>query len=256
MTCIETGNGWEMRRGDCLDPVTGLASLANESVDVVITDPPYEAEAHTLERRVVRRPGGAPDAGFVGVEALDFQPITAAQRVEVAAHIARISRHRAVVFCQPEAIAAWRDAFNRGGMPYRRSLPWTKPDAMPSYHGRWPGQAYEAIVLAMHPSAPPCPIGGKAKRYEFNKNGLGAAPHPTTKPMPLMRELVNDFTRPGDLVLDPFAGSGSTGVACRMLGRRFVGWERDPTYFEIACRRLAGDEAKPRAEQPSLFGER
>ena len=95
------------------------------------------------------------------------------------------------------------------------------------------------------------------RSYRHAVNGeKGAKPHTSTKPTSLMRELVEDFTDPGDLVVDPFAGSGTTGVACRMLGRRFVGWERDPTYFEIACRRLAGDEATPRAEQPSLFGGR
>ena len=70
-----------------------------------------------------------------------------------------------------------------------------------------------------------------------------------------MRDIIEDFTLPGDLVLDPFAGSGTTGVACRMLGRRFVGWELSPAYHEIACRRLRGEEAVPSAAQPSLFGE-
>lgn len=53
-----------------------------------------------------------------------------------------------------------------------------------------------------------------------------------------MEALVRDFTDPGETVLDPFAGSGSTGVACRKLGRAFVGWERDPKYAAIARRRI------------------
>lgn len=249
MTRVEHGPGWTLHFGDCLDPVTGLASLADKSVDVCLTDPPYEAEAHTLQRRVKR------DAGTsVEVEALNFDPITAGQRTACAVEVARSARHRAVVFCQAEAIAAWRDEFNEAGMPYRRSIPWNKPDAMPSLHGRWPGQSYEAIVLAQHPSSPPCPCGGGARSYRVNKSTSNGSPHPTTKPLPLMLQIVEDFTDPGDLVLDPFAGSGTTGVACLRLGRRFIGWERDPNYFEIACRRLRGDEAKPRQEQPSLFG--
>jgi site-specific DNA-methyltransferase (adenine-specific) len=69
-----------------------------------------------------------------------------------------------------------------------------------------------------------------------------------------MRELVSLFSDPDELILDPFAGSGSTGVACRQLGRRFIGWELNQDYFDIACRRLRGDEAKPNPAQPSLFG--
>lgn len=240
---------WTLHHGDCLDPVTGLASLADKSVDVTISDPPYEAEAHTLQRRVKR------DAGErIAVEAIDFDAITSIDRELVAAHMARVSRHRAVVFCQAEAVQAWREAFDAAGMPYRRTLVWLKPDAAPSFHGRWPGQAFESIVLAQHPSSAPCPCGGGAKSYLFNKpSGGDKNPHPTTKPLPLMRAIVEDFSLPGDTILDPFAGSGTTGVACNQLGRRFIGWERDDSYHAIATRRLRGDEAKPRAEQPSLF---
>jgi len=63
--------------------------------------------------------------------------------------------------------------------------------------------------------------------------------HETQKPISLMEELTRDFTDPGELVCDPFAGSGTTGVACKHLGRRFVGWERDPKYYAIALQRIA-----------------
>ena len=256
---VESGDGWTMNLGDCIE---GLRGLPDKSVDVVITDPPYEAEAHTKQRRQLgkkRRPGGLDVYREVLGSPLDFVPITVEQRVDAAAEIARVSRHCAVVFCQVEAVNAWRKAFNQAGMPYRRCIPWNKPDAMPSLHGRWPGQEFEAIVLATHEGARPCPVGGKAVEYRFSRetSGRGAhglhAPHPTTKPLALMRELVTDFSDPGELVLDPFAGSGSTGVACRQLGRRFLGWELNRDYFEIACRRLRGEEAKPNPAQPSLF---
>lgn len=62
--------------------------------------------------------------------------------------------------------------------------------------------------------------------------------HPTEKPVDLMRYLVEKLTRPGDVVFDPFMGSGSTGVAALALGRRFIGIELDPTYFAVAQRRI------------------
>jgi site-specific DNA-methyltransferase (adenine-specific) len=72
--------------------------------------------------------------------------------------------------------------------------------------------------------------------------------HPTQKPLALMRHIVKVSARLGDAVLDPFAGSGTTGVACVNLGRSFIGIERDPKYFDIACRRI--EEAQ---KQTALF---
>lgn len=71
--------------------------------------------------------------------------------------------------------------------------------------------------------------------------------HPTQKPLDLMQWLVATYTNPGDRVLDPFAGSGSTLVACVALGREAVGIERDPAYYAIASRRV-------RNAQPALLG--
>jgi site-specific DNA-methyltransferase (adenine-specific) len=72
--------------------------------------------------------------------------------------------------------------------------------------------------------------------------------HPTQKPLALMRDLVRDFTQPGDVVLDPFMGSATTGVACLEEGRRFLGIEHDPRTFQIACDRMA-----TAAQQGQLF---
>jgi DNA modification methylase len=247
---------WDLRLGSCLDPLTGLASLGDKSVDVVITDPPYEAEAHTLQRRI-KVEGGGNNYGMADTQPLNFAPITQAERDSVAAHIGRIARHAALVFCQVEAVVAWRDALTAAGLVYRRTIPWVKPDAMPALHGRWPGQAFESIVLATAKKGRACPGGGKSVFYSYLRHdvlaGAKKAPHPTTKPLALMRDLVELVSLPGDTVLDPFAGSGTTGLAAQQLNRNFLGWELSPEYHAIACRRLNGDEAKPRPEQPGLF---
>ena len=62
--------------------------------------------------------------------------------------------------------------------------------------------------------------------------------HPSQKPIRLMVELVERITEKGDTVLDPFMGSGSTGAACQILGRRFIGIEKNDEYFNVAERRL------------------
>jgi site-specific DNA-methyltransferase (adenine-specific) len=70
--------------------------------------------------------------------------------------------------------------------------------------------------------------------------------HPCPKPLGWATQLVGRLTRRDDLILDPFAGSGTTGVACINLGRRFIGIEIEPRYFEIACRRIEQAYAQPR----------
>jgi len=62
--------------------------------------------------------------------------------------------------------------------------------------------------------------------------------HKSQKPIALMRNLIEKFTKPGDTVFDPFMGSGTTGVACVQTGRHFIGIEKDPIYFKIATRRI------------------
>lgn len=96
------------------------------------------------------------------------------------------------------------------------------------------------------------PGGSNAKGFTADvergqdRNRPVANHHPTVKPVALMRWLVRLVTQPGDLVLDPFTGSGTTGVACTLEGRRFIGVEREAEYAEIARRRIA-------SAQPSLF---
>ena len=72
--------------------------------------------------------------------------------------------------------------------------------------------------------------------------------HPTQKPLQLMKVISNYITKPGDIVLDPFMGSGTTGVACVQTGRNFIGIEIAPTYYAIAERRI-----HDAAQQPGLW---
>ena len=230
-----SGPGWTLHLGDCLDPVTGLASLADKSVDHVITDPPYEAEAHTQQRRVKR------SGGVMAVEPLSFSPIDNVNREAFGLVIGRLVRRWCLAFGQVEAAMKWRDALEAGGLKYRRTGVWVKPDGMPQYSGDRPGMGYESLVIAHAPGRSTWNGGGRHGVWVVNKIGpedRDRTGHETQKPLDLMLALVRDFTDPGELVCDPFAGSGTTGVACLRLGRRFVGWERDPKYHAVAVKRL------------------
>lgn len=234
----DAGPSWTLHLGDCLDPVTGLASLGDKSIDVTICDPPYEAEAHTLQRRTTK---GSRER-VAAVEPLSFAPISEEERARAGREIARVTKRWMLVFCQIEAAMKWRAALEAGGAIYKRTCLWIKPDGMPQLTGDRPGMGYESIVICHAPGASHWNGGGRHGVFTFGKQPDGrlkSQPHPTTKPDPLMECLVQLFSDHGESVLDPFAGSGSTGVAAIRLGRRFIGWEKDPKYHEIAVRRLS-----------------
>lgn len=238
---------FDLRLGDCLDPVTGLASLPDKSVDVVLADPPYEEEAHTLQRRTKKDVGGGQTVGGdvrgIVVKPVDFPPMTPEERAAVSRQMARVTRRWILVFCQAEAIGLWRDALVAGGAVWKRSCIWVKPDGQPQLTGDRPGMGYESIAAAHAPGRSAWNGGGKHGVYTFatksdpDKSRTG---HPTQKPEALMEALVRDFTDPGELILDPYAGSGTTGVAAVRNGRAFIGWERKPAYHAAALARLVG----------------
>lgn len=225
---------WTLHLGDCLP---FLRSLPDKSVDHVITDPPYEAEAHTLQRRTKKT--GAEFAQVIECP-LDFGAISEADRSEVGRQVARVSRRWSLVFCQAEAVQSWRSSLVVGGAVYKRACVWVKPDAMPQLTGDRPGMGYESFVCAHAPGRSRWNGGGRVGVYVENKNrsDLQRSGHPTQKPVALMEALVRDFTDPGETILDPFAGSGTTGVAAIRLGRKFIGCELSPKYHAVATKRL------------------
>ena len=224
---------WTLHLGDCIE---GMATLGDGSVDHVITDPPFEAEAHTQQRRVKR--GG----GVMSIESLAFAPITEVQRAAAAVHIARVTRRWALVFCQIEAAHKWAFEMVKAGMIYKRTCIWVKPDGMPQYSGDRPGMGYETIVACHARGRSSWNGGGSHGVFHVNKNEVESEKtgHQTQKPVALMELLVRLFTNRGETILDPFSGSGSTGVAALRHGRRFVGWELNPEYRAAAERRLRG----------------
>ena len=225
--------------GDCLQVMATLAK-----VDAVITDPPFEAEAHTQQRRALGR-GSEDGRRDILKAALPFAAIDETGRAEAGRLIAQGCTGWALVFCQAEAIGAWRVALEAGGAKWRRAMAWVKPDGMPQISGDRPGMGYESIAAAW------CGQGGSTwngggrhgvfvipKHDSGQGHGGGSNEHPTQKPRRLMNKLVGLFTAEGQTVLDPFMGSGSTGIACHILKRRFIGIEIHEPYFKLACERI------------------
>jgi DNA modification methylase len=85
-----------------------------------------------------------------------------------------------------------------------------------------------------------------ARRIVFRPMNMdGGKLHPTQKPIEVMRWCIGWLPQEAETVLDPFMGSGTTGIACVSLGRKFIGIEREPKYFDIACRRISDALARP-----------
>jgi site-specific DNA-methyltransferase (adenine-specific) len=241
MSRIETIGDATLYLGDCREILPTLAA-----VDHVITDPPYEKEAHRTDRRVMRRDG-------LVAGALTFAQMDEMTRLQVTAQMARIGQGWVLVFCQAEGVAPWRDAIEAAGAKYKAPMVWIKPDGMPQFNGQGPGMGFESMVAAWSGQGRSrWNGGGRHGVFTFPKGegAVGKNEHETQKPVRLMRELVGLFSNPGESILDPFMGSGTTGVAAIRLGRKFVGIEQEPRYFEVACRRLAEAE-----KQPDMFNE-
>lgn len=229
--------------GDCLDPVSGLAILPDGSIDVVLTDPPYSEHVHAKGRRGGKgRAGRGGGAAIMLERPLGFGHLSPEVMRACAFHFARLARRWVAVFSDTESAHLWKEALEEAGLEYVRTSFWHKLGGAPQFTGDRPAVACEAITLC-HPA-------GRKRWNGGGKQGLYSTPiagaegqrtqrfHTTQKPLGLMEALVRDFTDAGETILDPFAGSGTTGVAAKRLGRNFIGWERDPDYAAIAERRI------------------
>ncbi len=242
MSIVERGNGWEMHLGDCLDVMATL-----EKVDHVITDPPY-SQRTSDGARTGSRPSNAHNI-------IDFDGLTDDFIARLVPAMLRLSSRWVVCFCAVEQIGTYE---RTAGDTWIRTGAWVKPDATPQFTGDRPAMGFEACAILHRAGRKRWNGGGRpalwTHGFERLRNG-----HPTPKPLTLMQELVTLFTDPDETVLDAFAGSGTTGVACIRLGRRFIGIEKDPNYFELACERLRAEESgstlqAARAGQLPLLG--
>jgi DNA modification methylase len=228
--------------GDCLSIMPTLSKVSH-----IICDPPYEAFLHKMKNSLrgrIRTDSG-PD-----LRGLDFDSIDEIRKPLVAA-VEAACEGWFIAFCTPEGVAKWADAINESRMKYKRACVWVKPDCTPQLNGQGPAQGAENFVCSWAGEGySSWNAGGKRGVYTHCVNGPERdGRHPTEKPRRLMAEIIADFTKPEQTILDPFMGSGTTGVAAVQLGRNFIGIEQSPEYFEIACERI--DQAQ---RQLTLFG--
>jgi modification methylase len=251
--------------GDC---VAGMTQMPAASVDLVFADPPYNLQlANDLKR---------PDDSRVDAVDDDWDkfPSFAAYDDFTRAWLAacrRVMKPSATLW----VIGSYHNIFRVGtilqdlGFWILNDVVWRKANPMPNFRGRRFTNAHETLIWAARES------GGKG--YTFNYEALkagnedvqvrsdwmlplctgeerlkgkdGKKLHPTQKPEALLARVMLASSRPDDLVLDPFCGTGTTGAVAKRLGRRFIGIEREPEYARAAQQRIAA--VKP-LEAPSL----
>jgi site-specific DNA-methyltransferase (adenine-specific) len=217
--------------------------------DHTITDPPYARRTQDNTRRGDKR-----DDAISKDMPLGFDAATYAKRSRWAEWIARVTRRWAAVFSDHESSMDWAEHLERAGMVYVRCAIWVRtgdrdleqvtgkptPSGAPQFTGDRPAAGHEVIVLAHQPE----------RRMRWNgggRQGVYVAPivspenrlHSTEKPLSLMLDIVRDFARPGETVVDPFCGSGTTLVAAKQLGVACAGIELDQKHASLAARRAA-----------------
>ena len=240
--------------GDC---IASLEKLPPESVDLVFADPPYNLQ---LEGALTR-----PDQSLV--DAVDddwdkfasFSDYDAFTRAWLLA-VRRVMKKNATLW----VIGSYHNIFRVGAALQDldfwllNDIVWRKANPMPNFRGRRFTNAHETLIWASK--------GADAKSYTFHYEALkagnedlqmrsdwyiplctgeerlkgadGKKVHPTQKPEALLARVLLSSSNPGDVVLDPFFGTGTTGAVAKKLGRHFVGLERDSTYAEAARARI------------------
>lgn len=240
--------------GDC---VAGIDSLPADSIDLVFADPPYNLQLEGALSRPDQSVVDAVDddwdkfASFADYDSFTRDWLTAVRRV---------MKPDGTIF----VIGSYHNIFRVGaimqdlGFWILNDIVWRKSNPMPNFRGRRFTNAHETMIWATKSAS--------GKNYTFNYEALKAAnedcqvrsdwllpictggerlkddngrkTHPTQKPEALLTRVLLSASNKGDVVLDPFFGSGTTGAVARRLGRHFIGTERDPIYAKAARARI------------------
>lgn len=224
----------ELLQGDCLEL---MKDIPDKSIDLVVTDPPYVIGTHgagiykQAYKRYIKELNGLKD-GFSGM-ILD----------ELCRVMKRINIY---LFCSQKQIIPLLDYFVKGKGCNWNLLSWHKTNPVPACGNKYLTDT-EFILFFREKGVK---IHGEFKtKFTYyvtplNQRDKKRYGHPTIKPEFIIRNLILNSSTESEIVLDPFMGSGSTGVACINTGRRFIGMEKNEEYFEIAQQRLGIKEVK------------
>lgn len=232
-----TIGGATLFHGDCLQVLPLLGP-----VDQVFTDPPYSSGGLHRSSRVDAPPSKKYRLSNTKRHYADFCGDNRDQRSYFVWSTLWLSLARERVrpggllgvFSDWRQVPITTDAIQAAGWIWRGIVPWDKGRGTRPHKGRFRAQA-EYIIWGSNGSIPK--DGPVLDGLFHHRVDPRERLHMAGKPVALMSDLLG-LSQPGEVILDPFMGSASTGVAALQMGRRFVGIEAEPTYFETACRRI------------------
>jgi site-specific DNA-methyltransferase (adenine-specific) len=250
-----TRGNFSLIHDDCL---SALASLPECSVDMVFADPPYNLSnggftVHAGRQVSVNKGAWDKSAGFQDDYAFHYRWLAACRRV--------LKPHGTLwVSGTYHSIYQCGHALQTLGYHVLNDIAWFKPNASPNLSCRFFTASHESIIWARKDKSAKHVFDYKtmkegawpedrlknpgsqmrsvwaigSPRRDEKKHGK----HPTQKPLALLRRIVLASTNPGDLIVDPFAGSSTTGIAAAMEGRAFIGIDTEKKYLELSLKRF------------------
>lgn len=222
--------------GDCLDL---MRTLQDNSVDLIVTDPPYR----TTARGDNGTSGGmlSKDQNMSGM-VFEFNDIKPQQYAPEFYRLLKDGSH-CYVMTNHVNLIDMLNSFTQVGFHFIKSLIWKKDNKI---MGGFYMSQFEYILFfrkGVGIQINNCGTSDVLEVPNTKYKGIdGKNLHDTEKPVKLMQILVENSSKPGDVVLDPFMGIGATGVACQITNRSFIGAELDPTYFAVAKDRIQPDD--------------
>lgn len=222
----------ELYNGNSMNVMKGLKK---GSVDAIITDPPYN----------ISRDNNFKSMGRAGIDFGEWDKgFDLTSWIDIAERLLKKGGN-IVIFNDWKNMSYITQALEDNGFEIKDLIRWKKTNAMPRNRDRRFITDYEVAVWAVKKGSKwtfnrlsdkyeiPEIIGPLTKKSEKIKGC-----HPTQKPVYVMKWLIERLSDEGEIILDPFMGSGSTGVACKELNRGFIGVELEAKYYEIACDRI------------------
>ena len=211
---------------DCLNV---LKDIEDNSIDLVVTDPPYEVITGGRNGGVKGKPSGILTENKQLMKSIPKADLWLSECFRVMKDGTHI-----YIMTNTLNLTNYLNIINDVGFKLHNLLVWNKNNTTPN---RWYMKNCEYVIFARKGFAKPINNPSSQTVHNFD-NIIGNKKHPTEKPVDLMKLYVENSSQVGDTVLDPFMGSGSTGVACKELGRNFIGVELDKQYFDIATKRI------------------
>lgn len=229
--------GCELYNGDCLDVMDTLITLGVK-VDAIITDPPYDIPT-------ISGGGSVNNIKKLNTSLQDLKVVDLTKSYDIEGFgdkaIKIMNEINIYFWCNKKQIPEYFNYWVNKHKCKFDIITWHKTNALPTYSNKYLSDTEYLLYFRKGKGKCFPKSYDDAKTYyvaPINHKDKKIYGHPTIKPLEIMEKIVRNSTRDGQTILDPFMGSGTTGVACKNLNRNFIGIELDEKYFNIAKDRI------------------